>query len=89
LRKKGHNKIGQLCSELVPLATRVYYAPVYHKQKDASLKLPMSALISKHQALNLKQALTSGNSSAALQQLQDIRESLEEKEKQLDKKRKR
>jgi hypothetical protein len=89
LRKKGQNKIQQLCSELVPLATRVYYTPAYHRQKDESLRLPLSALISKGQVKNLQQAFTSGNSSAALQQLQDLRESLEEKEKQLDRKRKR
>jgi hypothetical protein len=89
LRKKGKLKIQQVCAEIVPLATRVYYTPAYHKQKDESLRLPLSALISKTQVKNLERAVTSGNGSEALRQLEDLREGLEEFEKSLDRKRKR
>lgn len=82
LKKQMQRKIADTCAEMVPLAKRVYYAPVYYRQKVE--KIPLKKLISKERVLEIQRAITSGNGSAA-GKLRDLNESLERFESRLRK----
>lgn len=74
LKKQMHNIIREKCLEMVPLATKVYYTPAFHKQKP--LKITLGQFVKKDNVVQLKQAITSGNSSEAVLQLQTLGDSL-------------
>lgn len=85
LKKEMQRKIADTCAEMVPLATRVYYTPAYHRQKAG--KLPLKKLISKERILEIQRAIATGDGSDAAEKLRDLNASLEKFESRMTKRR--
>jgi hypothetical protein len=66
-------RIAAKCDEIVPVATRVYYTPIFNKLKPANFKVPMQKILIE----DTKIAVEKGDGDRALQNMIVLRESLE------------
>lgn len=81
--QRMRSQIVDLCEEIVPVATKVYYTPVFNKLKTAKFKVPMQKILIE----DTKIAVAKGDGDRALKNLISLRESLENFEKRISQKR--